>query len=142
MCADFFSKPDMDLIGKMKPTEALEIEKALIPVLKKLIKASKRRAVQANVISTHIQNSSYPVIVCGDFNDTPVSYVYHKIRGGLKYVFVEAGKGCGGIYNGRLPSYRIDFILFYSSFNAYNYKRKKVNLSDHYPVFVTLDLTN
>jgi endonuclease/exonuclease/phosphatase family metal-dependent hydrolase len=80
------------------------------------------------------------VVVCGDFNDTPVSYVYHKLRGDLKDAYVEAGRGLGGTYNGNLPSYRIDFILFDPSFEAYNYKRQTVKLSDHFPIMVTLDL--
>ena len=134
------NKQDIEIIGKIKSAEGLENEKEIVPVLKKLVKSSKRRANQANIIKKHIDNSPYPVIVCGDFNDTPVSYTYRTMRGDLKDAFVEAGKGFGGTYNGRLPSYRIDYILFDPSFEAYNYKRDKVNLSDHYPVMVTLDL--
>ena len=134
------NEKDIELIGKVKSVEGLDNEKELMPVIQKLIKSSIRRSEQAKLISTHISNSAYPVVVCGDFNDTPVSYVYHKLRGDLKDAYVEAGKGFGGTYNGRLPSYRIDFILFDPSFEAYNYKRQAVELSDHFPIMVTLDL--
>ena len=134
------NKQDIETIGKIKSVESLDNEKAIVPVMKKLVKSAKRRADQANIIRKHIDNSPYPVVVCGDFNDTPVSYTYRTMRGDLKDAFVEAGKGFGGTYNGRLPSYRIDYILFDPSFEAYNYKRDKVDLSDHYPVIVTLDL--
>ncbi len=135
------NKQDIDLIGKMRSVDGLDNEKEnIIAVAKKMVNAFKRRAIQADVIKKQIENSSFPVIVCGDFNDTPVSYVYHSMRGNLKDAFVEAGKGFGGTYNGRLPSFRIDYILFDPSFKAYNYTRDKVELSDHYPVITTLDL--
>jgi len=136
------NKQDIETIDKMKSAEGFENEKEIIPVMQKLGKAFKRRAYQADVISKHVKNSAYPVIICGDFNDSPVSYTYRTMRGDLKDAFVEAGKGFGGTYNGRLPSFRIDYILFDPSFDAYNYKRDKVELSDHYPVTVTLDLNN
>jgi len=134
------NKQDIDALGKMRSVNGLDNEKDVVPVVKKMARAFKRRANQADVIKKHIENSTYPVIVCGDFNDTPVSYVYHSMRGNLKDAFVEAGKGFGGTYNGRLPSFRIDYVLFDPSFKAYNYIRDKVELSDHYPVITTLDL--
>ena len=135
------NQKDIEALGNMKPAEGLEKEKEkIIPVVKKMVKAFKRRAYQADVISKHIQNSSYPVVLCGDFNDSPVSYTYRVMRGELKDAFVEAGKGFGGTYNGSLPSFRIDYVLFDPSFDAYNYRRSDVELSDHFPVSVILDV--
>ncbi|NEW81971.1 MAG: endonuclease/exonuclease/phosphatase family protein [Mariniphaga sp.] len=92
------------------------------------------RALQARKVADHIRQSPYPVIVCGDFNDTPVSYAYRKVRGDLKDAFVEAGWGISNTYNGILPSFRIDYILCSQKFAVKNYKRDKVYLSDHFPV--------
>ncbi|NPA37828.1 MAG: endonuclease/exonuclease/phosphatase family protein [Chlorobi bacterium] len=131
---------DIEVIGSIKTAEALEKEKSIKVVINKLEKAFKKRAHQAEIISRHISNSPYPVIVCGDFNDIPVSYVYRKMRGDLKDAFVEAGKGFGGTYNGKLPSFRIDYILFDPSFEAYNFKREFIDLSDHYPIMTILDI--
>ena len=110
-------------------------------IFKKLNKAVTQRATQAQTIGRHIQNSPYPAVVCGDFNDTPASYVYHKVRGKLKDAFIESGSGIGGTYNGNLPSFRIDFIFHDARFKSYNYNREKKDLSDHYPISALLELS-
>jgi endonuclease/exonuclease/phosphatase family metal-dependent hydrolase len=98
----------------------------------------KLRALQARIVSDHIKKSPYPVIVCGDFNDTPVSYAYRQVRGDLNDAFVEAGWGISNSYNGELPSFRIDYILYDHKLAAANYKRDRVPFSDHFPVRCTL----
>ena len=50
-------------------------------------------------------------MVVGDFNDTPVSYAYRKIRKGLNDSFVNSGYGAGFTYKGNYPPNRIDYIL-------------------------------
>ena len=92
------------------------------------------RAEQAKIIASHIENSPYPVLVCGDFNDTPVSYSYHKIRGKLKDAFVESGTGIGNTYLGKFPSYRIDYILHSDNIKSSHFETLRVNYSDHFPV--------
>lgn len=92
------------------------------------------RAFQVRKLAEHIRKSPYPVVVCGDFNDTPVSYAYRKVRGELKDSFVESGWWSSNTYNGQLPSFRIDYILADKKFNLENYSRDKVLFSDHFPV--------
>lgn len=98
------------------------------------------RAFQARKVADHIKKSPYPVIVCGDFNDTPVSYAYRKVKGELKDAFVEAGWGISNSYNGELPSFRIDYILHDKKFKAVNYSRDRVVYSDHFPVRCRLSM--
>lgn len=98
------------------------------------------RAFQARKVAEHILKSPYPVIVCGDFNDTPVSYAYRTVRGDLKDAFVESGWGISNTYNGVLPSFRIDYILYDQKFAGGNYKRDWVYLSDHFPVRCQLNI--
>ncbi|SMO87477.1 Metal-dependent hydrolase, endonuclease/exonuclease/phosphatase family [Saccharicrinis carchari] len=117
-----------------------ERAKGAYDILKKLNKALAHRATQAQTIGRHIQNSPYPAVVCGDFNDTPVSYVYRTVRGELKDAFIESGRGLGGTYNGKLPSFRIDFIFHDARFKSYNFKRNKMNYSDHYPISALIEL--
>ncbi len=111
-------------------------------ISQKLTRAFAMRSNQAEALARHITNSPYPVIVCGDFNDTPVSYVYRTMRGSMKDAFREAGVGFGGTYNGRLPSFRIDYIFYSPQFQAYNFKRFPIKYSDHFPIMVTIDLKN
>ncbi|MFZ5942268.1 MAG: endonuclease/exonuclease/phosphatase family protein [Bacteroidota bacterium] len=92
------------------------------------------RAEQSRIISNYVKLSPYPVIVIGDFNDTPVSYTYHRVIRGLKDSFRESGKGFGNTYAGELPSFRIDYILHSPELASKDYKRIRKKYSDHFPV--------
>ena len=135
-----FSHQQLNFLDSLNFQDKKERNDKIKAISYKLKNAFKYRAMQAENIGRHISNSPYPVIVCGDFNDTPVSYVYRKMRGDLNDAFVESGKGFGGTYNGSLPSFRIDFLFYDDRFVSYDFKRLKVNLSDHYPVVTTLDI--
>jgi endonuclease/exonuclease/phosphatase family metal-dependent hydrolase len=93
-----------------------------------------KRAQQVDELEQHIRRSPYPVIICGDFNDTPVSYTYQHIRGDLTDAFRESGSGFGNTYRGNIPSFRIDYIFHSPEFNSVLYQTHKVAFSDHYPV--------
>jgi len=100
----------------------------------KFKRALIKRAEQAATLREHIDQCPYPVIVCGDFNDTPVSFTYHTVRGDLEDSFSQSGKGTANTYNGKLPSFRIDYILHSPKFTSYNFEVSTLNHSDHYPV--------
>jgi len=106
----------------------------------KLKTAYIKRAEQVDSISAHINNCPHPVIVCGDFNDTPVSYAYRKLTRGLKDAFITTGKGLGNTYLGIFPSFRIDYILHSLDFVPLIFEKVNVELSDHYPIICILDL--
>lgn len=99
-----------------------------------------KRAKQAKSISEAIERSPHPVVLCGDFNDTPVSYAYHKIKGSMLDAWEVAGKGLGNTYQGIL-SFRIDYILYQPYFTATEFERVKTQLSDHYPIMTILRRT-
>jgi len=107
-------------------------------ILLSLRKGFIQRAMQADTVKSHIEKSPYPVIVAGDFNDTPVSYSYRKMRQGLNDSFVRSGYGAGFTYKGNYPSNRIDYILYDDSFESTGFKISRVKFSDHYPVTATL----
>lgn len=94
-----------------------------------------KRALQAEQIQNHIENSPYPVILAGDFNDTPCSYTFRTVSKDLFDSFALAGKGFSNTFNnGIYPSYRIDYILYDKFLIAYDYKRIKLKASDHFPI--------
>ncbi len=103
-------------------------------ILKKLRTGYIKRSRQVDIISAHIDNSPYPVIVCGDFNDPPFSYSYHRITRNLIDAFKESGNGIASTYIHKYSTYRIDYILHSPSLKSFNFKRLKVKLSDHYPI--------
>ena len=107
-------------------------------ILRRLKRAFVKRATQADVINLHISSCPYKVIVCGDFNDTPSSYVYYTIRGNLKDAFMEAGSGFAQTYAGKFPRFRIDYILHSRGFTSQKYYAVSETITDHYPIVTYL----
>lgn len=97
-------------------------------------RAARERAEQVEELSAHIANSPYPVLACGDFNDIPQSYSYHRMTQVLNDAFKKAGSGIGITYAGRIPFLRIDYIFCDSDFEPWICKRGAVGFSDHRPV--------
>lgn len=104
----------------------------------KFKRAFQLRAEMAREIRKYMDESPYPIIVCGDFNDTPVSYSYQKLKEGLKDAFVSSGKGIGRTYVGKLPSFRIDNIFYSDKFESFDFQTLDFRMSDHLPVTCTL----
>lgn len=95
---------------------------------------------QANYLNQLIADyGREQVIVCGDFNDTPVSYLHQKIGEGLQDAFIESGNGLGWTFSSSVFRVRIDHILCGTAFTPYGAKvDKSAQLSDHYPVITDL----
>ena len=99
------------------------------------IRASiQKRSDQVKQILEHIEKSPLKTFVCGDFNDTPMSYTYYKLRQNREDTFVQAGSGFSATYSKFWPMLRIDYILIPEEYKTLTYKSKKVSYSDHYPI--------
>jgi endonuclease/exonuclease/phosphatase family metal-dependent hydrolase len=120
-------------------TEALQEKstwKTIYHVLGNIKNNQKLRVNQMNNIITHIEGSPYPVILCGDFNDTPLSYTYRKVNNLLQDNFAQKGKGKGTTYNGNIPFLKIDYILSDKRFDVLETKiLRNHTKSDHFPTF-------
>lgn len=130
---------------ELSPTELYnnnlsQINNNFRDVLATLRKNFKIRAQQADIVRHVIDTTSYPVIVCGDFNDTPASYTYHHIKGRLSDGFRKCGNGYGYTFRGLRNLLRIDFILYSSSFYGLQYQSPNLPWSDHKPVMMELEL--
>lgn len=106
----------------------------ILDIYKRIKEAYIKRAFQVEVIAEHIKQSPYPVIVCGDFNDSPFSYTYRRMRGDLSDAFVEAGNGFSNTYTRKFPSFRIDYLLHDETIKCLTYEKIKVYYSDHFPI--------
>ena len=106
----------------------------ILSISSSLRKGFVKRASQAQAVKDRLGKSPYPVIVAGDFNDTPVSYSYRKIRKGLNDSFVSSGYGAGFTYKGNYPPNRIDYILYDDALECRHFDILKVKYSDHYPI--------
>lgn len=91
------------------------------------------RGKQADQVAEHAKQSPYPVIICGDFNDTPTSYAYQRFAKDFIDSFQELGRGFATTYV-RIPFFRIDNIFYSDDFEALQHYVHPEVLSDHYAV--------
>ncbi len=124
--------------GKKDEEVSKDHVRSLKSIVKKLRDGYIKRGKQADILAAHIAESPYPVIVCGDFNDTPASYVYHTISKDLQDTFLAAAFGLGVTYAGPIPALRIDYVLGGDAFNVHDFDIFKAVYSDHYPVQTVL----
>ncbi|MFV0420019.1 MAG: endonuclease/exonuclease/phosphatase family protein [Dysgonomonas sp.] len=102
--------------------------------------AYKVREGQVNIIREYMdKQKNDATIVCGDFNDTPISYTYRTIKGNnLIDSYANTGLGQGITYHENYFWVRIDFIMHSPEFKSYNCTVDKVKYSDHYPIWTYL----
>ncbi|MBQ2844156.1 MAG: endonuclease/exonuclease/phosphatase family protein [Alistipes sp.] len=97
------------------------------------------RADEADTIRGHLDSLAPRMqILCGDFNDTPLSYTYRRLARGLNDAFSEAGEGYSHTFRGFFDVLRIDYVLSSDHFETLSYEVPKVPHSDHLPVLVRL----
>lgn len=109
-------------------------------IFRRLKIAFEKRAIQAETVAAEIDKSPYPVVLCGDLNDTPVSYCYRQFSRLLEDAFVESGNGTGASYIGAMPSNRIDYIFHSSKIISSHFTTHDVEFSDHRPVSCLIDV--
>ena len=119
------------------------IRRELSPVVNLLSLAAPLRAAQVDTIQRIIEKwLPRPIIVMGDFNDTPVSYTLRKLTRELTSAYSQSGTGTGFTFHDRGFPVRIDHILFSGDRwqSHHTYIDKSVKYSDHYPIFTKLTL--
>jgi endonuclease/exonuclease/phosphatase family metal-dependent hydrolase len=107
----------------------------------RISKAFKQQQQQAEIIKEHKKNCRYPIIICGDMNNSAFSYVYRNIKGKLKDSFEEAGKGFGATYKFRYYPARIDYIFADDKMMVKKFESfPEFENSDHYPIMAKLSM--
>jgi endonuclease/exonuclease/phosphatase family metal-dependent hydrolase len=131
-----FGKEDYNFVSEITATPAANenIKKGSLAIFSKMKHAFIKRAVQSETVAEFIRNSPYPVILAGDFNDTPVSYSYRQIANELDDTFVDEGKGIGQTHSQMLPMLRIDYIFHSKVLQTIEHKTIDKDYSDHFPV--------
>ena len=110
-------------------------------VVRKLAKGFKIRPQNIDVLLKKLPKDGTPVVICGDFNDTPMSYTYNQmLNAGLKDAFITASRGIGKTYCGALPLLRIDYFWYNDYIEVFDYNRIKQTSSDHYPLVMTFNI--
>lgn len=135
-----FQKEDYDFAQRMTTVsdtvEAGDFSADFKRMLKKLRKAYKIRGVQVDSVIRHIEASPYPVVVCGDFNDTPWSYTYNAFKKRLKDSQMHSGRGWGHTFElNAVLGFRIDYIFYSKELENYEHRVIRKKASDHYPIY-------
>ena len=77
--------------------------------------------------------------MCGDFNDSTLSYVHYRMTRNLNDAYVESGNGPGISYHRSGMFFRLDNILCSHHWRSFGAVVKKCyKMSDHYPVSACL----
>jgi len=98
------------------------------------------RARQADNVAEIIKLTRYKTIVCGDFNDVPISYSYTTIKGNLNDAYAKFGTGFGSTYHTSLYKLRLDYIFYDDNFKVTDFQIGTVTASDHFPIKCRLEL--
>ena len=119
-----------------------EFSQELAEAHEKVKKSSTRRGSQVRALLDNISESGLPAVICGDVNDTPMSYCFHSLSHGRKDTFQEAGNGFGATYRILWPLLRIDYVFVPEDTQVIGHRTPRVGYSDHYPVIAAIDMTH
>lgn len=106
-------------------------------IVSHMVEAQRYRGKQARTLRGITEkHKGENIILCGDFNDTPISYTcQHLARGGMKNAFRESGNGISVSYNKKGFWVRIDHIFLSENGESYKtYIDQSIAVSDHYPI--------
>lgn len=112
------------------------MENGMRLLMRKMAHASAIRSPQVDIVNKYIKRDRSPyVLVCGDFNDSPISYTCNRFGKNLTSSFVESGNGLGFSYNKDLFYVRIDHIFHSENMESYDtHVDRSIKTSDHYPM--------
>lgn len=105
----------------------------------KISRAAAIRAHMADTVADYLaRHPGVRTIVCGDFNDTPISYPARRMRqAGLTDAFREAGRGMGRTFNKDAIAVRIDHQFCSAHYVPVSARvARDAHWSDHYPLVV------
>lgn len=122
---------DSDVYDKDKIDEN---KRGLEDVYRRMQSAYEWRVKQAATLAEYANNSPYPVVICGDFNETQSSYVYRLISKNHYDSHRVAGKVWENTYRRFFPGLRIDYIIYDNPLKCISCKVPQVDYSDHRPV--------
>ena len=105
-------------------------------LLRKISRAAVKRARQVTEVAAFLrQHEGMSMLLCGDFNDSPVSYPHHVIDDILTDCYRSSGNGLGFTYRRYGMYVRIDHIFCSDDWRSYQCKvDTKTTTSDHYPI--------
>ena len=93
--------------------------------------AYKARVAQVELVMEAVSKSPHPVLLCGDFNDVPISWALEKVRLQLRDAHDVRGLRMDGTWQGAIPGVRIDHIFVDLDMPVLSYRTGGKERSDH-----------
>ncbi|GAB4043949.1 endonuclease/exonuclease/phosphatase family protein [Spirosoma litoris] len=124
-----------EAISALKAGNLSQFASGLFDTFTKLKEGFANRNEQFKEVETYVAGSRYPVIICGDFNETPMGYSYGKLSQNFRNAFEEAGQGLGFTLNRHPYCARIDQQFVSSDWHIKACQTlSDISFSDHFPV--------
>lgn len=131
---------DIEFVVNPEMENKEDFKNKSLEIYNKLAEAFILRQKQVTYLTDELKKSPHKIILSGDFNDTPSSFVYSKVSELLKDSFTDKGLGIGITYAGKLPFLRIDYVFGSNDFEVLDFKKHNILRSDHYPVSAVLGI--
>lgn len=108
----------------------------------KLTPIDSLRGIQADSLAAFVErNEGKYLVLCGDFNASPISYPHYRLTRSLNDAYTRSGNGPGVSYNRSGMYFRLDNILISPNIKAYGAKvDNTIKASDHYPIYTYIKL--
>ena len=136
------NRNDVDYIVNYQYMSDSARNSKLYDMIKRLNVNTINRSYHVDALVEALRETDRPKILCGDFNDTPMSYAYNSLSRNMKDAFRECGHGYSHTFRRFFDLLRIDFALFDEErFDVLSYEvPDSVCWSDHLPVCVRAEL--
>lgn len=131
-----------DIVHGRQEKEEMKSDSKMI--IRKLARSAALRAPQADAVNEYLRrHKGERIILCGDLNDHPLSYVHHTIADRLTDCYPAVGQWAGFTFQYRSMYVRLDNIMCSAHYEPVLCKvDKSVKLSDHFPVYCFLRQKN
>lgn len=87
-----------------------------------------------------VEECTLPLLLAGDMNDIPGSWLYGQMSDRLADTYCDKGLGYVTTWGSGLLRVRIDMLFHSEGFRTLSYRRIRTDISDHCPVFASLEL--
>lgn len=106
-------------------------------LVSKISTAAVERSRQADLVAEYVESQEgKSLLLCGDFNDSPISYTRRRIARNLTDAYKATGCGVGRSFNRDAIYVRIDYLMCSRDWKPYACRvDRTAKASDHYPVY-------
>ncbi len=105
--------------------------------IKNVFETQNQQVIEFNKLS---QSNKFPEIICTDLNNNVFSESYKNLSKNRLDAFKEKGQGFGSTYQFPFFPLRIDYIFTTANITVLDYMTHEVELSDHKPISIELQL--